>query len=167
MVSDFRRQWASAHNGQKISLGNLLTYFGITIEESIQWRKTLFDPFQFLKEDRELQASLSELSKKFYIICVTNNPVEPARKTLEAIGISHLVKHIIGLDTLYKSKPSRDIFQLAVKTASRELNKNLDFSQCISIGDRYDIDLALPLEMGMGAILVDSVKDIYNLSSII
>jgi phosphoglycolate phosphatase/putative hydrolase of the HAD superfamily len=31
------------------------------------------------------------------------------------------------------------------------------------VGDRYDIDLALPLEMGMGAILVDGAADCRDL----
>ncbi len=167
LVSDFRKKWAQDHNGQKISLGNLLTSFGISIETSIEWRKKLFDPFKYLKRDEKLIKALTLLQEKYYLICVTNNPVEPARKTLEAIGISSLITHIIGLDTLKLSKPAKEIFDLALKTASTETNRSLKFSDCISIGDRYDIDLALPLESGCGAILVDGVKDIYDLPDLL
>lgn len=167
MVSDFRKKWAQEHNGQKISLGNLLTSFGISIETSIEWRKKLFDPFTYLKTDDQLIKTLSELKNKYNIICVTNNPVEPARKTLEAIGISHLIRDIIGLDTLKKSKPAREIFELAIRTVNSYENTQFTCRDCISIGDRYDIDLALPLEMGMGAILVDSVKDVYKIPQIL
>ena len=37
----------------------------------------------------------------------------------------------------------------------------------LSVGDRYDIDIALPLELGMGGILVDGVEDVYRLPEIL
>ena len=106
MIADFRRKWAAEHNGQKISLGNLFKFFGVSIETSIEWRKKLFNPADYLSRDEKLIAALTELSKKFYMICVTNNPVEPARKTLEVIGISDFFPEIVGLDTCMASKPS-------------------------------------------------------------
>lgn len=163
LVREFRSDWAKKHSGKKISLGNLLTHFGISIQESIEWRKTLFDPKKYLKEDKKLQHALSQLAKSFYLICVTNNPVEPAQKTLEALGVSNLIPQIIGLDTTFKSKPAKEIFDLALKKASEALGEQLSYRHCVSIGDRYDIDLALPLELGMGAILVEGVKDVYEI----
>ena len=167
LFSDFRKNWAQTHSGQKISLGNLLTHFGISIEKSILWRKKLINPSEFLKPDARLFKTLSDLKEKFYLICVTNNPVLTARKTLEALGISGLIPEIIGLDTTLKSKPAREIFELAAKTAGTALNTKIKFEECISIGDRYDIDLDLPLKLGMGAILVDGVKDVYLLPEVL
>jgi phosphoglycolate phosphatase/putative hydrolase of the HAD superfamily len=34
------------------------------------------------------------------------------------------------------------------------------------VGDRYDIDITLPLELGMGGVLVDGVEDVYRLPEI-
>jgi len=167
LVRDFRNEWAKTHGGKKISLGNLLTHFGISIEQSIQWRKTLFDPAKYLSRDEKLIQTLDALSKKYYIICVTNNPVEPAMRTLQVIGIQNYIKKVIGLDSTKKSKPAKEIFELALKTAQNVLDPPVEFNSCISIGDRYDIDLALPLELGMGAILVDGVNDVYGLTSLL
>lgn len=167
LVRDFRNEWAKTHEDKKISLGNLLTHFGISIEQSIQWRKTLFDPAKYLSRDEKLIQTLDALSKKYYIICVTNNPVEPAMRTLQVIGIQNYIKKVIGLDSTKKSKPAKEIFELALKTAQNVLDTPVEFNSCISIGDRYDIDLALPLELGMGAILVDGVNDVYALTSLL
>ncbi len=38
---------------------------------------------------------------------------------------------------------------------------------CVSIGDRYDIDLDIPLQMGMGGILVNGVEDVYCLPKLL
>ena len=155
LVSDYRKKWAQEHNGARISLGNLLLAFGIPIEESIEWRKTLFNPFDYLHKDERLYETLSELSMRYRLVCVTNNPVEPARKTLEALGVDSLIPEIIGLDTCFKSKPAREPFELAMQKTESQA------SECISIGDRFDIDIALPLDMGMGGILVNGVEEVY------
>ncbi len=161
MVADFRKTYAGEHNGAKISLGNLLTHFGISIQESIGWRKSLFDPAKYLKRDENLIAALADLAKKYTLICVTNNPVAPAQKTLEVIGISSLISDIIGLDTCFKSKPAREPFELAAKKACSPV------SECIAIGDRYDIDVALPLDMGMGGIVVAGAEEVCTLPSLL
>ncbi len=156
-VSDFRVEWAKNHDNQKISLGNLLVHFGVPIEKSVEWRKTLLEPANFLQKDEKLQNTLVQLSKRYKMICVTNNPVLPAKKTLDAIGVTQYFCDIVGLDTCFKSKPAEEPFMTACKIlkSAPEL--------CLSIGDRFDMDIGLPLQMGMSGILVDGVKDVYKL----
>lgn len=161
MIQDFRAKYSKEHDGKKISLGNTLTHFGISIEESIKWRETLLEPKDFLTRDEKLIAILTEFSKKYKMICVTNNPVLPAFKTLQAIGIDKLIPDIIGLDTCHKSKPSREVLNLAAEKTGAK------FDECLSVGDRFDIDLSLALEMGMGGVLVNGVEDVYKLADII
>ncbi len=161
MVADYRRKWAAEHNGQKISLGNTLTAFGVTIEDSIEWRENLLEPAQFLKRDERLIPVLETLRRKYALICVTNNPVLPARKTLEAVGIAGIIPDIIGLDTCRKSKPAREPFLLAAEKTG------VGSENCLSVGDRYDMDISLPLELGMGGILVTGVEDVYELPALL
>ena len=156
MVADYRRQFAAANNGKKISLGNTLLAFGVPIAQSVEWRKTLMEPANFLKRDERLIQTLSALQQRYNLICVTNNPVFTARKTLDAIGISEFFPQIVGLDTCLKSKPAVEPFMKACELT------NSTPQQCIAIGDRYDMDIALPLELGMGGILVTGVEEVYN-----
>ena len=160
-ISEFRKNWSKQNGGKKISLGNAFTHFGVSIEESIEMRRTLLEPKNFLKRDEKLIKTIKTLKQNYKLICVTNNPVLPARKTLEAIGIASLIPDIIGLDTCGKSKPALEPFQLACKiTGSKP-------EECLAIGDRYDMDIALPIQMGMGGILVTSVQDVYKLTELI
>jgi phosphoglycolate phosphatase/putative hydrolase of the HAD superfamily len=161
LVFDFRKKFAEENGGKKISLGNLLTNFGIPIEQSVKWRNDLMRPEDFLVRDEKLIYELQILSKKYKLICVTNNPVKPARKTLEVIGISDFFEHIVGLDTCYKSKPAREPFEKAL-----ELTKTTA-ENAVAIGDRYDLDVQLPLQMGMGGIEVSGVEDVYDLNKIL
>ena len=161
MVADYRKSFANEHNGSKVSLGNTLLAFGVPISQSVQWRRELLEPADFLSRDEQLIETLKILQSKYQLICVTNNPVLPARKTLEAIGVSGFFPEIIGLDTCLKSKPAREPFELAVKKLS------VPASEIVSVGDRFDMDISLPLEMGMGGILVGGVSDVYELPQIL
>ena len=155
-VAAFREEYFREH-GKKISLGNALIHFGIPIEESVRWREELLEPADFLGRDDRLAETLTVLSSRFKLIAVTNNPVLPARKTLDALGVSGFFPEIIGLDTTGVSKPHRLPFLTAAERAGAKP------AECLSVGDRYDIDIALPLELGMGGILVDGVENVYRL----
>ncbi len=159
-VWEYREKYAAEH-GTAVSLGNTLAAFGIPIETSIEWRKTLLEPQRFLGPDVRLQNVLAALSARFRLAAVTNNPVLPASKTLAAHGVGSFFPDIVGLDTCGVSKPHPEPFLLAAKkTDARPQN-------CLAVGDRYDIDIALPLELGMGGVLVTGVEDVYRLPALL
>ena len=155
MVEEYKAKWAENHNGEKISLAKTMAAFGIPVAESIQWRKNLIKPEKFLSRDEKLVKTLENLKSKYKIICVTNNPVFTARKTLEAIGVSEFFPEIIGLDTTGLSKPHYLPFSMALEKLG------LNAKNCVAVGDRFNIDIELPVKMGMGGILVDGVEDVY------
>jgi phosphoglycolate phosphatase/putative hydrolase of the HAD superfamily len=156
-VSQFRKNWAKDHGGQAVSLSNALLTFGVSMEENISWRDELFRPEDYLSPDYQLRCVLQVLSSYFRLAVVTNNTVSIAQRTLSALGVADILQKIVGLDTVKASKPNKIHFLKAAELCETPIN------QCISIGDRYDIDIALPMEMGMGGILVDNVEDVYKL----
>lgn len=158
MIQAYRKKWASEHDGKKISLGNAFTAFGVDIQTSIKWRNSLLEPEKYLFPNTDLIHALSELQKKMKLICVTNNPVQAARRTLKAVGLDSILPNIVGLDTCYKSKPSKEIIDTALSLA------NTSYEKSIAVGDRYDIDLALPLSLGMGAVLVSGAEEVTKLA---
>jgi len=156
-IDEYRRNWTESHNGQTLSLGNVFLEFGISINESILWREELCCPEDHLTEDKQLRITLEVLSSCFQLAIVTNNPVSVAQRTLSVLGVNDLFTNIIGLDTFGISKPDKVHFLKAAELCGVEA------VQCISVGDRFDIDITLPLELGMGGILVNGVEDVYRL----
>jgi FMN phosphatase YigB (HAD superfamily) len=140
--------------GKKISLGNALMRLGVSIEKSVEWRKEKLDPFVYLRRNPELQELFGFLGKKFALGALTNNPRSVGLKTLDALGLGDCFSFVVGLDDGMESKPSRKALQIV------QGNFRMNFDRIVSIGDRYDVDLALPLELGMGALLVDGPDDI-------
>ena len=157
-VKEARETWALSHDGQTLSLSKILCGFGIAMEEIVRLRQELCEPDKFLKKDKRLMETLEKLSHSFVMGVVTNNPVLVAHKTLAALGVAEYLPLIVGLDTCMISKPHEMPFIKFCELSRCPPNT------CVSIGDRYDIDLDIPLKMGMGGILVDGVEDVYMLN---
>ena len=160
-IEAIQRNWAEKHNGEILSLGNTFVQLGYPIEESIRWREALLEPADFLVKNHKLVATLEVLSKKYQLACLTNNPVLVGRKTLAAMGVEKFFPLVIGLDTCKVSKPHPAPFLLAVEKLGCKVE------HCLSVGDRFNIDIELPLELGMGGILVAGVEDVYKLPQLL
>ena len=161
MFDDYRSEWSKTHGGEKISESTTFAALGIPIETSVAWRNELIEPADFLSRDEHLIEVLQLLKKSYALVCVTNNPVGVGHKTLGALGVEHCISFVIGLDTFGKSKPAREPFEKAAEETGAEI------AECLSVGDRYDIDIALPFAMGMGGILVNGVSDVYKLPDVL
>jgi len=160
-IRAFRESYKASNNGKSISLGNVFIHFGVPITKSVKWRKQYVEPERFLSRDGKLVETIKQLYNNFSLICVTNNPTDIGRRTLDCLGISEFFPHVVGLDILYLSKPDVRIW-----THAAELLR-LQYHRIVSIGDRYAVDVEYPLKMGMGGVVVDSVKDVYRLPEVL
>ena len=160
-IDGFRKRWLADHGGHEISLGNIFTHFGVSIRESAKWRQELYQPERYLVRDTRLRSALEELESNFFLIVVTNNPASIAVRTLSVLGVDDLFHDIVGLDTCGVSKPHEKMFMRAAILCGTTPES------CVAVGDRFDIDIELPLELGMGGILVDGVEDVYKLPGIL
>jgi len=146
-----------ANHGVRQSIGNTFVAFGIPIEESVRWREELIHPEHFLEPDTELRRAMATLGTRYRLLALTNNPVSVGRRTLSALGVDDLIGDVVGLDTTWKSKPDTAPFLAAAERLG------MDPAELVSVGDRYDVDIAPARVIGMGAILVHSVRDVYEL----
>jgi phosphoglycolate phosphatase/putative hydrolase of the HAD superfamily len=158
-IDAYRKTWTETHGGN-ISLTTIFRAFGVSLEESVRWREELYEPERFLKPDPLLREALEALRPAFRFALVTNNPVAIARRTLAVLAVEDFFPVILGLDSCGVSKPHPAPFLRAAELLGAPPE------HCISVGDRYDFDLVPPLELGMGAILVDGVADVYRLPEI-
>lgn len=103
------------------------------------------------KVSPELIDTLEYLSRKYELDILTNWFIESQIKRLESAEIKDYFTEFIGPDKFVK--PSIESFTYFLKDCKP--------SECMIIGDRFDIDIKTPLKLGMNAILYD-VKNKYN-----
>ncbi|MBN1695926.1 MAG: HAD family hydrolase [Spirochaetales bacterium] len=161
-ADEYQTGYMKANNGKKLSMGNLfLLGFGISIEENCRWRSSLFNPEAYLRLDRRLVHTMKRLSERFQCAAVTNNTRIIGERTLRVLGIDSFFRVIIGLDQTLVSKPSMKPFYRAAEKIG------VPPERCISIGDRFEVDVELPVREGMGGILVESMEDVYRLPDLL
>ncbi|MDR2729937.1 MAG: HAD family hydrolase [Treponema sp.] len=156
-ISQIRKNYSDVHMGQAISLCGIFLSFGVSVEESVKIREEVLQPEKHLNEDKKLTFVLKELALRFPLAVVTNNPVLVAVRTLSILGVKDFFRAIVGLDTCMVSKPHPAPLLKAALLCETNVKK------CISVGDRYFIDISPALELGMSGVLVDGVEDVYKL----
>lgn len=156
-VDSWRREYSHNNGGKKPSLGNTFVGLGVSIQTSIRWRDEFIRPDEFLKNDEFLLATLMRLQHDFILTVVTNNPLQTAARTLSILGVGHLFQFVVGLDSTNASKPDPAAFKQILGKCECLA------SDCLSIGDRYEVDIEPALHLGMAGILVDGVADVYEL----
>jgi FMN phosphatase YigB (HAD superfamily) len=160
-VDEKQAAYAGSHDGKKLSLGNLFLRFGISLEENCRWRSDFFEPEKYLARDERLIGVMEILSGEYAITAVTNNTRDIAHRTLRVLGVGSFFHPVIGLDQTLVSKPTFKPFARAAGALG------IPYTRCISIGDRFEVDIEVPVQEGMGGILVESMEDIYTLPEVL
>lgn len=141
----------------RTSLGTIYGELGVGMEEIIRWREEEIRPADWLRPDPRLALALSELSGRYRLALLTNNPRLVGKASLEALGIAPYFECVIGLDDTRQSKPAPAPFIAACARLG------LPPALCLSIGDRMDVDIEPALALGMGGLFVEGVEEIYLL----
>ncbi|TXT42726.1 MAG: putative hydrolase of the HAD superfamily, partial [Spirochaetes bacterium] len=148
-------------SGGATSMANHFLSFGVDMETIIRWRIEEFDPRRWLSPNPILDAALAALSSRYRLGLLTNNPRFVGERSLEALGVKSRFEHVVGLDDSFESKPNRAPFDAFLK------RMGIEAAQCLSVGDREDVDLRPALALGMGAVLVGGVEDVCRLPQLL
>ncbi len=160
-VAAIREEYRRSNEKRSLTLGQTVFELGISLEENISWRNELFQPEDFLTLDLKLAKTLEILQKTYQMAAVTNNTSTIGLRTLKVLGVNDYFPIVIGIDISKESKPTMKPFNMLAEKL------NIPINQMLSIGDRFAVDLELPLENGMGGILIEQVSEVYELPSIL
>lgn len=151
------REARRASGLRSTSMANLFRGFGIEMAEIVRWREEDFIPSRWLSPDPYLDKALAELAHDYRLALLTNNPRKVGAASLEALGVTARFETVVGLDDSGESKPSRVPFFRVCESLG------LPPQACVSVGDREDVDISPACAIGMGAILVSGIAEVYNL----
>ena len=99
-------------------------------------------PENFLVRDERVIRLLERLAEKFTLAIYTNNNRVLASRIMNCLGLDGLFAHIFTIDDTWRGKPDEDMVCRVLKTLG------LSPEEALFVGDRYDVDLRLPEQLG-------------------
>nr|WP_279342430.1 HAD family hydrolase [Geotalea sp. SG265] len=115
-------------------------------------------PADFLSRDRRVPEMLKGLADKYEMYIYTNNNLRLSNSIMELIGVKGLFARIFTIEDNWRPKPDAE----AIGTIYRLIGR--DPTECLFIGDRYDVDLRIPAERGSAVFLANNVIELLSLA---
>jgi tRNA threonylcarbamoyl adenosine modification protein (Sua5/YciO/YrdC/YwlC family) len=116
---------------------------------------------KILKPQPRVRRMFQQLSERFRLGLVTNNHRANTLETLKALQLADVFDEVMTLSESRQFKPEPALYQ----TMANRLG--VDPEDCLSVGDRYDLDLEPAARIGMQTLLVQRQQDLLSLSGLV
>jgi putative hydrolase of the HAD superfamily len=118
-------------------------------------------PEAYLVRDNRVIRLLERLAEKFTLAIYTNNNRALATRIMNCLGLDGLVAHMFTIDDTWRGKPDEEIVcrVLAALKLSPE--------EALFVGDRYDVDLRLPEQLGCPVYLSQHLEQLLRLEELL
>ena len=115
------------------------------------------NPGPFLARDERVVELLKILGSKFGLYLYTNNNRILSASIMRHIGVAGLFSEVFTIEDSWRPKPNREALAEILLRIGRKPE------ECLFVGDRYDVDLRLPAEMGCAVFLVSNIEELLSL----
>jgi putative hydrolase of the HAD superfamily len=118
-------------------------------------------PELFLSRSEKVAQALDALGGRFELYVYTNNNRSLAKRIMSLLGVTGPFRQVFSIEDTWRPKPDR----AGLEELFCSIGKKPE--ECLFIGDRYDVDLRLPAEMGCAVFLVKSTEDLLHLCTLL
>lgn len=150
----------AARTGHASSLSHACLELGGDLRDLHHRFAAEVNPEDILVRDERVVELLRRLGERFGLYLYTNNNRTLSGRIMAAIGVTGLFGRVFTIEDSWRPKPDRTV----IAGIFREIGTTP--AQCLFVGDRYDIDLRLPAELGCRVHLSRSIDELLALHSI-
>jgi putative hydrolase of the HAD superfamily len=150
-----------AETGRKVSLSRVCAELDGDIREMHRIFCEDISPEQYLVRDERVLELLERLGASFELYLYTNNNLCLTARIMTLLGMEGQFRRVFTIEDSWRPKPDREVLERLF----REIARRPD--ECLFVGDRYDIDLRAPEEMGAQVFLSTTVEQLLTLETMI
>ena len=150
----------AARTGHASSLSHACLELGGDLRDLHRHFAAEVNPDEILERDERVVELLRRLRERFGLYLYTNNNRVLSDRIMAAIGVTGLFNRVFTIEDSWCPKPDRAVLE----GVFREIGSTA--AECLFVGDRYDIDLRLPAELGCRVHLSRSIDELLALHSI-
>ena len=118
-------------------------------------------PETFLVRDERVIRLLERLAEKFILAIYTNNNRALTARIINCLGLDGLVANVFTIDDTWRGKPDEEMVSRVLGTLG------LAPEETLFVGDRYDVDLRLPEQLGCPVYLSQHLEQLLRLEELL
>lgn len=150
-----------AATGREATLSAACLGLGCDIRELHRYLASEIVPEPYLNRDDRVVEMLGRLSGRYSLYIYTNNNRSLATRIMTALGIDGCIRKTFSIDDNWRAKPDRK----GVESVFNEIG--VEPAHALFVGDRYDVDLRIPAELGSSVFLTRTVEELLTLEEFI
>lgn len=151
----------TGESGTVQTLSAVCTELGGNVPDLHRFFEQNLQPEAFLVRDERVIRLLERLAEKFLLAIYTNNNRILTARILNCLGLDGLVTKIFTIDDTWRGKPDEEI----VRRVLGEIG--LSPEEALFVGDRYDVDLRLPEQLGCPVYLSQNMEQLLRLEELL
>ena len=160
LMAETRRR-LSEESGTVQTLSEVCSELGGSIQELHRLFEATLRPEAYLVRDERVIGLLERLAKKFSLYIYTNNNRVLTARIMNYLGLQGLVSGIFTIDDTWQGKPDEEM----VRRILGEIGLSPDAA--LFVGDRYDVDLRVPEQLGCPVYLSQSLEQLLRLEEVL
>ena len=155
------RDRLTAERGTVQTLAVAIVVMGGTVPEMHRRFAQELEPVQYIKPDPRVKRLVEQLGQKYTSWLLTNNNHTLTQKILAVLDLEQSFQRVITINDTWRPKPDQTLLDQVLA----ELN--LPPEAVLFIGDRYDIDLRLPEQLGCPVLLTKTIDELMQLETLL
>jgi len=152
------RERLSLEQGMEVTLSSVCEELGGDLAGFHQAITPKVHPEKYLTRDDRVVRLVTNLAARYDLYIYTNNNPDLAGRIMNLLGISGLFREVFTIENFRRPKPDRSALERLFSAIDRHP------VECLFVGDRYDVDLRVPAEMGSAVFLVTGVQELLKLA---
>ena len=155
------RQKLVDESGTVQTLSAVCNNLGGNVQELHRFFENTLRPEAYLVRDERVIRLLEQLAEKYSLCVYTNNNRVLTARIMDYLGLSGLVRGVFTIDDTWRGKPDEEMVKRVLKEISLSPN------EALFVGDRYDVDLRVPEQLGCPVYLSQSLEQLLRLKELL
>jgi len=160
LMSSTRRR-LTEENGTVQTISAVCRELGGSIQELHRFFERTLRPEAFLVRDERVIRLMERLAERYSLYVYTNNNRVLTARILNYLGLDGIMSGIFAIDDTWRAKPDEEMVSGILEQIGCAPN------EALFVGDRYDVDLRVPEQLGCPVYLSQSLEQLLRLEELL
>jgi putative hydrolase of the HAD superfamily len=155
------RQRLTEESGMVQTISAVSRELGGSVQELHRFFERTLRPEALLVRDERVIRLMEHLAGQFSLYIYTNNNRVLTTRIMNYLGLDRAVHGIFTIDDAWRSKPDEEMVNRVLKEIGLTPN------EALFVGDRYDVDLRIPEQLGCPVYLSQNLEQLLRLEKLL